>query len=284
MKYVPETMQRVSVGDAEIEYSESGQGEPLLLVHAGVFGDWFLPLAASPTLDGFRVIRVHRAGYGPNAPAHHLTLGDHARHLATLADQLGLERIHYVGHSSSSLIGLELALARPDLVHSLILLEPAPCGGFRAPASEELGRDFIGPAMGMFAAGDVKQAFETFLRGVGGEGDHRELIESRLGRAGYERAIRDSAYFFADEVGACLEWQFGEAEAGRINQPVLVAEGGESGLLGPMSGQITELAAKLLPHAEIVIIEGVNHMLPLQDPEEVGRVIAAFARRHPISG
>ena len=52
MECHPETMQRVSLDDAEIDYSERGQGEPILLVHAGVFGDWFLPVSASPTLDG----------------------------------------------------------------------------------------------------------------------------------------------------------------------------------------------------------------------------------------
>ncbi len=50
-------MEVISFGDAEIAYSEHGVGEPILLVHAGVFGDWFLPWHASPTLESFRVIR-----------------------------------------------------------------------------------------------------------------------------------------------------------------------------------------------------------------------------------
>ena len=35
----------------------------ILLLHAGVFSSWFVPLAACPELDDFRVIRVVRAGY-----------------------------------------------------------------------------------------------------------------------------------------------------------------------------------------------------------------------------
>ncbi len=275
-------MRRVPLGGAEIEYSERGRGEPILLVHGGVFADWFLPLSASSTLDGFRVIRVRRAGYGPNAPELHLSLADHAGHLAALADLLGLRKIHWVGHSSSCLIGLQQAIDRPDLVHSLVLLEPAPGGGLQAPAFAELGRQFVGPAMEAFAAGEVERAFDTFLRGVGG-GGHRELIERTLGQAGYERAVREAAFFFADEIPAVQEWRFGAAEAGRVHQPVLVAEGGESARLGPMSRQITELATSLLSHAEVATIAGVNHMLPLQDPDAVGRVIATFVRRHPTN-
>src|SRR3954471_671353 len=97
------------VAGAEIEYSERGEGEPLLLVHAGVFADWFVPLAASQTLDGFRVIRVRRAGYGESVPASHLTIRDHARHLTALADTLGLDTVHLVGHSSSALIAIQMA-------------------------------------------------------------------------------------------------------------------------------------------------------------------------------
>ena len=283
MERDPGTMRRIALGDADIAYTERGEGEPIVLVHAGGLADWFLPVSASPTLDGFRVIRVRRPGYGPTPPARHLTIGDHARLIALLLDRLGVPRIHYVGHSSSCQMGLDLAIARPDLVHSLLLLEPAAGGGFTVPASEELGRRFVGPALGAFAAGDVATAFDTFMRGVCGDGQ-RAVIEARLGPRGYERAVREAAFFFRDEIPALLESRFGAAEAARVRQPILIVEGGESARLGPLSGQITALATTLLPHAEVATIAGVNHQMPLQDPDAVGRAIAAFARRHPLAG
>jgi pimeloyl-ACP methyl ester carboxylesterase len=127
---------RLSVGDAEIEYTDRGEGEPIFLVHAGVFADWFLPLSESRELAGFRVIRVRRAGYGSHSPKGHLTLADHARHIRMLAAHLNIPRLHYVGHSSSCQIGLELTLAAPALVKSLILIEPAAGGGFAVPATD----------------------------------------------------------------------------------------------------------------------------------------------------
>jgi pimeloyl-ACP methyl ester carboxylesterase len=136
-------------------------------------------------------------------------MADHARHVAALADHLGLERIHWVGHSSSCQIGLQLALERPNLVASLILLEPAAVGGFLVPASEELARRFVGPAMAAFADGDTETAFDTFMRGVCGE-SYRDVLADRLGSAGLDRAVRESAFFFRDKVPAVLESQFGE--------------------------------------------------------------------------
>jgi pimeloyl-ACP methyl ester carboxylesterase len=272
-------MNSFPIDDVDIAYCDRGAGEPVFLVHAGVFSDWFLPVSLARSLDGFRVIRVRRAGYGGPTPSRHLTIADHARHVAALADHLGLERIHWVGHSSSCQMGLQLALDRPNLIASLILLEPAAVGGFLVPASEELARRFVGPAMAAFAAGDTRTAFVTFMRGVCGE-SHWDVLGDRLGSAELDRAVHESTFFFRDEVPAVLESQFGEAEASRIHQPVLVAEGGESARLGPLSQQITVLARRLLPHAEIATVEGTNHMMPLQDPDAVGRLIQTFVTRH----
>jgi pimeloyl-ACP methyl ester carboxylesterase len=268
-------MKSLSIDDTEIGYSDRGHGEPVFLVHAGVFSDWFLPLSQGRSLDTFRVVRVRRAGYGARIPSHHLTIADHARHVAALGDHLGLQRIHWVGHSSSCQMGLQLALDRPNLIASLVLLEPAAVGGFFVPASEELARRFVGPAMAQAAAGDIDAAFDTFMRGVCGA-SYRDVLSARLGSAGLDRAVQESAFFFRDEVPAVVESQFGEAEAKRVRQPILVAEGADSVRLGPLSQQITELARTLLPHAEIVTVEGTNHMMPLQDPDAIGSLIKTF--------
>lgn len=45
-------MHKLVVDGATIEYADSGgAGEVILLVHAGVFGAGFVPLAASPELE-----------------------------------------------------------------------------------------------------------------------------------------------------------------------------------------------------------------------------------------
>lgn len=269
----------VPVGDAEIEFTERGSGEAVFLVHAGVFSDWFRWVDESSELDGFRVIRPRRVGYGRFQPVRHLTLLDHARYVAQLADYLGIKSLHWVGHSSSCQIGLCLAVERPELVRSLALLEPAAGGGgFDVPASFERP-DFVGSALAAFHAGDLSTAFDLFMRGVCGD-DYRDAIEAHLGREGLENAVRESAFFFRDEIRAVLESQFGAAEAAVIRQPVLCVEGGaQPPHLVTMSHQVSERTAKWLPQAEIVVLPGVNHGLPLQDPEAVAHLVASFIRR-----
>ena len=79
----------LQVDDARIEYTDRGDGPAILLLHGSMLGGWFAPLADGPTLDGFRVIRMIRAGYtaGP-APVGHITVADHAAHCAELLDTL----------------------------------------------------------------------------------------------------------------------------------------------------------------------------------------------------
>ena len=268
------------VDAAEIAYLDRGAGTPVVLVHAGAIRSWFLPTSESRTLDDtFRVVHVRRAGYGGRAPSRHLTIADHAGHLATLADQLDLGAACWVGHSSSCQILLQLALDRPDLVRTLILIEPAAGGAFAVPASEGLGRRFIGPAMAAALAGDLHTAFDLFMRGVGGDG-FRSVLERHFGASGVERAVRESAFFFASEGPAVLESSLSAADASRIRCPVLIAEGADGAAEGPLSNQITARAVELLPHAEVVLVAGTNHMMPLQDPEAVARMIRDFVWRN----
>jgi len=119
------------------------------------------------------------------------------------------------------------------------------------------------------------------MRGVCGDA-YREVIERQLGRRGYEQALKESIFFFRDEARAAMQWQFSPDDASRIRQPVLILEGAEGRKQGPFSEQVTELALKLLRHAEVALIKGTNHMMPLQDPDALGNAIAGFVRRYPI--
>ena len=253
---------------ADVPYEERGVGEAVYLVHAGVFSSWFARLFAEPALDGFRVIRPIRDGYGgvgpPDEPK---SLAAHSRSCAALLREIGVERVHWVGHSSSCCIGLQLALDDPTLVASLILFEPAkPWGAVRAAHASS----YVGVSMEAAARGDIAAAFDLFMRGVGGDGYRRPLTEC-LGADGVAAAERESAYFFADELPAVGAWLFGSAEAERISAPVLLVSGSDSRPWFP--DNIAVLAA-MLPNARNVTMPGTDHLAPLTDPDLLAGVIA----------
>jgi pimeloyl-ACP methyl ester carboxylesterase len=256
---------------AGMEYEERSDGEVVVyLVHAGVHSAWFAPLFAEPALDGFRVIRPVRPGYGGSAePPGHLGLADHARACAGLLRELGVERAHWVGLSSSCCIGLQAALDDPELVAGLVLLEPAkPSEAQRDRAAA----GYVGPALTAAADGDVPQAFEIFVRGVGGDGSV-DALRTTLGERGLADAVRESAFFFADEMPALREWTFGPAEGARIAAPTLVVRGGRT---RPWFVENCEVLAGMVPGAATVTLPGLGHLGALTHPADVASVIADF--------
>ena len=172
-------------------------------------GGW--PASRPPTAPANAPAPVSAAAAGSSIAAH-------ARRCGELLRGLGVTRAHWVGHSSSCCIGLQLALDDPGLVASLTLLEPAKPSGQQREAAAST---YVGPALAAAAQGDVSRAFDVFLRGVGGD-RYREVLRARFGDDGLVEAERESAYFFADELPALAAWTFGPADATRVGAPALL--------------------------------------------------------------
>ena len=258
-----------------LAYDERGAGEVVCLVHAGVFSAWFTPLFEQPALDEFRVIRPVRPGYGRSpAPSQPASIATQARRCGELLRGLGVTRAHWLGHSSSCCIGLQLALDDPRLVASLILFEPAkPSGAMRdAHASS-----YAGAARDAAAHGEIPAAFDVFLRGVGGDG-YRQALRRQIGEDGLAAAAGESAYFFAHEMPALAAWSFGPAEASAVTAPTLVVTGAAT---RPWFHENAAILAAMLPHAATLTLPGLNHLAPLTDPATLAQAIVGYVRRVP---
>jgi pimeloyl-ACP methyl ester carboxylesterase len=146
-------MERAAIDGVELEYQLRGSGEPVVLIHWGVSAAWAEPLMDEPALaDRYRLLSYHRAGFaGSDRIEGPVSIGDHARHCALLMRQLGIERAHIVGHSSSAVIALQLALDFPDAVHTLALMEPARPFQRTEEQQAEIVRDVVGPRFSAIA-------------------------------------------------------------------------------------------------------------------------------------
>ena len=271
-------MSRAKLTGTELEYELRGAGEPVVLLHWGMCTAWAQPLLDAPALrDGYRLLSYDRAGFGGSSPLPGpLRLADHAEHCLQLMRQLGIERAHVVGHSSSAMIALQLALDAPEAVHTLALLEsarPAP----QTEAQARFARDFAAPALERYRGGDTTAAIDTWCRGVFGE-DYREALERGLPGA-LEQAVADADAFFGQELPAVQAWSFGRDEARRIEQPALLVLGENS---VPTFAERRELLLSWLPNAEPFDLPGATHLLHVQDPAGLADALAAFYSGHPL--
>ena len=193
-------MERVTVDGVGLEYEIHGDGEPLVLIHAGLVADFFAPLMDQPALSRYRLLRYHRLGYaGSERVAGTIDIGRHAHHCLALMRHLGIESAHLVGHSSSAAMAVQVALDAPSAVRSLALLEMALLA---VPSSP-----FAAEAVGQYQTGDTRAAVHTWLRGVCGA-DYRDVLERALPGA-FDRAVADADTFFGQELPGLRRWSFG---------------------------------------------------------------------------
>ena len=270
-----QTWQRATLDGVELEYRTVGEGEPIVLVHAGVFADFFEPLLREPSLASrYRLVTYHRVGYaGSSRVAGAVSIDEQAAHLRSLMGKLHIERAHLVGHSSGGNIALQLALDAPERVQSLALLEmalPVPPG---SP-----GRSGIPKAIEFYRAGDKPAAVDTFMRAVAGP-DYRASAD-RMMPGAFDRAVADADTFFGQELPAIQQWRFGAAEGARIKQPVLLVMGGKSHEVSPVWQQRQDLLTAWLGNAEPFVLDGATHMLHLQNTRGMAERLAAFVADH----
>src|SRR6478735_7076249 len=116
--------QQLGVEGAELHVDVEGEGPPVVLVHGlGLSGAlWSRFCDAFET--GRTLVRVDLRGTPRSRELERteLTLARWAEDLAAVVEQLGLERPAFVGHSLGASVALKLALERPDLVGSLVLI------------------------------------------------------------------------------------------------------------------------------------------------------------------
>ena len=272
-------MQSVKVNGVELEYEVVGAGEPVLLIDM-LLADCFLPLLSEPALaDRYQLIRYHKRGWvgSTHTPAP-VSIADHAADAAALLDHLGVRRAHIVGHSTGASIAAQVALDHPEAVHTLTLLEPT----MLSVPSGEAFLEQAGPAFEAYASGDHAGAFAMFVSVASGLDwtTCRALLEERVPGV-VTQSIKDADTFFGIELASLADWAFGAEQAAAIHRPVLSVIGAET---EPLWVEIAEFLRSSLPQVEECTIDGVGHLLQIQEPEPVARGIAEFLGRNSMAG
>jgi pimeloyl-ACP methyl ester carboxylesterase len=273
-------MNSAKLNEVELEYEVCGSGEPVLLISTGPIADSFRPLLSEPALvERYRLISYHQRGQvGSTRSPAPVSFAQHAADAAALLGHLGVRRAHIAGHSTGGDIALQLALERPDLVQSLVLLEPA----LIAVACAATFFEKAGPALAAYGSGDREAAMAGFLSAVGSlDWETCRAVLEKHAPGSVAQAMKDADTFFGSYLPSLGAWQFGPNEAAAISQPVLSVLGTHT---EPLFTEGRSLLHTWFPQAEDLTVDRVGHLLHLQRPEPVARGVAAFLGRHPMTG
>lgn len=282
----------LEVNGAQLAVYEAGAGDALFLVHGGVsdLRSWSNQL---PVLsEYFRTICYSRRYHLPNAPIPETApdpIQVHVDDLGHIIEQSGASPAHVVGHSWGGLITLILALQKPHLCRSLVLIEPptvslhieipprplqlirllvrSPRLGF---AIAKLGAKALGPAEKAFRRGDDKAAIEFFGRGVLGDDVFNNLSPERFKQVWDNRG---------PDRAQALHQEFPDlrgAPVSKIALPVLLISGSRS---PPVFRLLNEYLVGQLPNGQHQVVSGASHIVQEDSPKELNTVILKFLKQ-----
>ena len=258
-------------GNDWIFYRESGSGEAVLFIHAGVADSrmWVRQLESVP--DGFRFVAYDQRGFG-NTELGSGPFKDHEDAIA-LMDNLGIDRAILVGCSMGAGIALDLAIDSPERVAGLVLVGAASPG---FEPEEEFEPPQWPEAVEAFKAGDFERVAqldaEIWLFGQGRD-EHRldpELVELFLEmdlKALRQETERDERRADGPDRANGIRG---------IQVPTLVVVGEHD--LPDLLEHAHHLAERLSRRAAVVV-EDAAHLPSFDNPAEFNNVLFDFLEK-----
>jgi len=113
----------VDIAGVNTWYDEEGTGEPLVLLHGGLCTNETWAAQMPVFAERFHVVAPERRGHGHTADVPGpLTFADMATDTIGFLDRIVGGPAHLVGWSDGGIVGLLVAIERPDLVRKLVAI------------------------------------------------------------------------------------------------------------------------------------------------------------------
>lgn len=258
----------------QLSYLQAGAGrEPIVFLHGwGAFKElwWSTLQRLGPTYCAF----------APDMPGHGDSPGLGTRSMTAVAQRIGrfcaargLDTITLVGHSMGGNIAAELALARPDLVRRLVLVDAAAHGR----ALPLYTRSYLLETYG-FAALRFTLLFGRQIRWLGERVPHDH--GGGVVRPALRRLVRGASADPADLHGMLAQLMDNPLEdrVKNLAVPTLVI----SGALDPLvPAMLSRRLAEAIPEAQYVEIRGAGHNPMDERPQEFVNVLQGFLEHTP---
>ena len=262
-----------------LAYETWGTGEPLVCVHGFGTDREILRGLAEALAEGRRVVLVDLPGHGasgvPSESGDEEAYGYPAQrdHLIALLDALELDRVDWIGHSMGGQLALMVALQAPERTRSVVAIGAGPnrpvveeremrAWTRAARRFESMTRDELADALAAAAPRVAEPA--------GWQPEDDVALYLRARGPELARIVRGAFLTLRDNSDACRA----------LDVPALVIAGQQDAQwLEP-----SRTLAKLLPRAEFHEVPGAGHLVQLERPDVVARLIADFLRAQAADG
>jgi pimeloyl-ACP methyl ester carboxylesterase len=231
----------LEVNGAKIYHEVRGSGPSVLFI-AGASGDGgHFERVAEILSDEFTVVTYDRRGNSRSPRPdgwEETSTEEHSEDAAALIEALGLAPVAVFGNSAGAIIGLDLAIRRPELVRGAILHEPPMTAGMSNP--EEVMGAFQQVVENGMQRGGPRGGVEAFFRFVAGD-ETFEKLDPRL----RERMLENGETCLFIEMLVFPAYGPDEATLAAIEVPLRVVSGPDSALGEPAGWLAGQLGVEL---------------------------------------
>ena len=258
---------------ARLAYLVTGEGPAVVLVHG--FGlDLRMWDAQAEYLSArYQVVRYDCRGFGASGPFDPAVAYTHAGDLLALLDHLGIDQAVLAGLSFGGRVVLQTALAAPDRVRGLALLDAVLDGVPWDPESDAaIGRAVqLSRTHGMLAGREAWLAHPLFTAAR-----NQPVIADRLAAmvSGYP-----GQHWIGHDPHEPDERPVIDALAD-LTMPALVLVGE---LDVPGFREMAAVLARRIPGARYQVVPGASHMVNMEQPAVVHELLAEFLAELPPS-
>jgi pimeloyl-ACP methyl ester carboxylesterase len=285
----PSTGRFVQAGDVELFIQEMGpqDGETILFIHgtaawSKLWRETMAPLAEA----GYRCIAIDIPPFGfserPATPSY--GNADQAKRIIALMDELGIQRAILFGHSFGGGATMETALMIPDRIDALILLDVGGLNLNLKPTSETNKPTPIGLFLGAPAVRNpvlaatatnplfTRKLISAMLLNPADATDEKiKILQEPL-------VLQDATNTLGDWLNEVLGPQeisltSDPANYQVLDMPALIIWGDNDTIIPLQEG---EYLKSILPNAELVVMQGVNHIPHLEDIDTLMEIVLGF--------
>ena len=254
----------------------AGSGPPALILHGGP-GLTDVTEGLATELGGFETFRYQQRGLPPSSTEGPWSVEDHVADALAVLEWIGADRVLLVGHSWGGHLAMHVAVAAPERLGALVLVDPlgaVPDGG-EADLEESLAARLPSDLVARMAALD-----ERLLRGEGSQEDGREMMAAvwpyYFARPEAAPPMPETDMNIHDYSGtwASIREHFDRGTLlnglPSLDCPAVFVLARE----GPIPPKWGELSAALVPDARVEIVEDCGHFPWLEQPGAIARAVA----------
>jgi len=248
-----------SVYGQNIRYFEGGQGPAVIFLHGlgAVKEVW---LANLPALSGkYHVYAIDQLGFGhSDKPLIDYKISTWVDFLQAFMQSQNIGKATIVGNSVGGWIATEFAVAHPEMLDKLVLVDSAGL-----PWGQEGTTVPLNPS----SIGETRTLLEALFY------DKKNVTDQFVVQVFTNHMRNNDGYTIQRTLASFAQPEFEDGKLKSIHAPTLVVWGRQDELIG------VDRAEKFrdgIPGAKLVIIEQCGHVPQIEKPEEFNRALLEF--------